>query len=82
MKNTYNKFHTAIATRLTTARKRAGLSQTLVAVSLDIPRPSVSEIECGKRRVTAEEFVQFATLYNVSLDWLAERENVMSQGTA
>ncbi|HIJ94232.1 MAG TPA: helix-turn-helix transcriptional regulator [Desulfuromonadales bacterium] len=81
MKRTYNTLRRAIADRLTAARKKARLSQNNVAETLNIPRPSVSEIECGKRKVTAEEFVLFAKLYNVSLDWLAERENVMSQGT-
>ena len=81
MKKTYNMLHEVIATRLTVARRRAQLSQTLVARTLNIPRPSITEIESGKRRVTAEEFVLFAALYNVSLDWLAEWENVMSQVT-
>lgn len=63
----------SIATRLSAAREKAGLSQKLVAKRLNISRPSVSEIEHGKRKVTAEEFIHLASLYNVSLDWLAAR---------
>ncbi len=62
-----------IASRISIARKRAGLSQAQVATELNIPRPSVSEMEAGRRRVSAEELVSFADLYQVDLDWLAGR---------
>jgi transcriptional regulator with XRE-family HTH domain len=60
----------AIAQRLRLARKNAGLSQGQVAKKLDIQRPSVSEIEAGRRRVSAEELVALATLYHVDTAWL------------
>lgn len=59
-----------IAIRLREARKMAGLSQTQVATLLDIQRPTVSEIEGGNRRVTAEEIKSFAQIYDVSVTWL------------
>ncbi len=62
-----------IGSRLALARKRAGLSQTQVAAELGIPRPSISEIEAGRRRVAAEELVMLADLYSVDMDWLAGR---------
>jgi len=76
MKILYNQLHKSIAARLTIARIKAQMSQSLVAERLNIPRPSVSEIESGKRKVTAEELIVLASLYDVSLDWLAEAENV------
>lgn len=62
-----------IGSRLAIARKRAGLSQTQVAIELKLPRPSISVIESGRRRVAADELVMFADLYSVDMDWLAGR---------
>jgi transcriptional regulator with XRE-family HTH domain len=62
-----------IASRMTIARERSGLSQSQVAKALNLHRPSISEIEAGRRKVNADELVQFADLYAVDLDWLAGR---------
>lgn len=62
-----------IGSRLAIARSRSGLSQAQVASKLDLPRPSISEIEAGRRRVAAEELVNFADLYSVDMNWLAGR---------
>lgn len=59
-----------IAERLKEARKLAGLSQGHVAKMLGLHRPSVSEMEAGKRRVSAEELARLAEIYDVSLVWL------------
>lgn len=59
-----------LATRLREARKLAGLSQGKVAEMLDLHRPTVSEIEKGTRKVSAEELGKFAQIYDVSLTWL------------
>ncbi|MBX3608597.1 MAG: helix-turn-helix transcriptional regulator [Hydrogenophaga sp.] len=60
----------AIAERLREARKAAGLSQGQVAKLLQMHRPTVSEIEAGNRRVSAEELAQFAETYDVTVSWL------------
>jgi transcriptional regulator with XRE-family HTH domain len=60
----------AIGARLRLAREQAGLSQGQVAVKLDLHRPTVSEIEAGRRRVAADEVGKFARLYKVSVSWL------------
>ena len=62
-----------IASRLAIARKRSGLSQAQVAIKLKLPRPSISEIESGRRRVAVDEMLQFADLYRVDMDWLSGR---------
>jgi transcriptional regulator with XRE-family HTH domain len=59
-----------IANRLRTARDAAGLSQGQVAKLLNFHRPTVSEIEAGRRKVSGEELTQFASLYGVSVEWL------------
>jgi len=60
----------AIAERMREARKAAGLSQGQVAKLLQMHRPTVSEIEAGNRRVSAEELVKFAETYDVTVSWL------------
>jgi len=37
---------------------------------LDMHRPTVSEIEAARRRVSAEELTEFARIYEVSVAWL------------
>lgn len=59
-----------IALRLREARKMAGLSQGQVAKILNFHRPTVSEIEAGNRRVSAEELSLFAATYDVTVSWL------------
>lgn len=59
-----------IAERIREARKMAGLSQAQVGKLLRIHRPSVTEIEAGNRRVSAEELSRMAELFDVSGAWL------------
>lgn len=60
----------AIGARLRVAREMAGLSQGQIARLMGLHRPSVSETEAGRRRVSAEELVQFGKSYGVSTEWL------------
>ena len=60
----------AIAFRLKEARKLAGLSQSQVANMLGLQRPSVSEIEAGRRKVSAQEITKLADIYDVDAGWL------------
>jgi transcriptional regulator with XRE-family HTH domain len=59
-----------IAERLKEARKLSGLSQGHVAKMLGLHRPSVSEMESGNRRVSADELARLAGIYDVSVAWL------------
>ena len=59
-----------IAARIRDARTLAGLSQAQAAEKLNLQRPAISEIESGKRKVSAEEIIQFAHLYRVDKSWL------------
>lgn len=59
-----------IATRLKEARVLSGLSQAQAADKLELQRPAISELEAGKRKVSAEEIIQFANLYKVDTAWL------------
>lgn len=64
----------AIGARLRLAREQAGLSQGQVAKMLQLHRPSISEAEAGRRKVSAEELVEFARIYGVSVSWLASAD--------
>ncbi len=59
-----------MAERLKEARKLAGLSQGQVAKLLGMHRPTITEIEAGNRRVSAEELTRFSEIYDVSVSWL------------
>jgi transcriptional regulator with XRE-family HTH domain len=59
-----------IADRLKVARKLAGVSQGHVAKILGLHRPSISEIETGNRRVSADELARLAEIYDVGVSWL------------
>jgi transcriptional regulator with XRE-family HTH domain len=59
-----------IANRLRVAREAAGLSQGQVAKLLGYHRPTISEIEAGRRKVSGEELTKFASLYSVTVEWL------------
>ena len=64
----------AIAKRLRAAREQAGLSQGQVAKILGLHRPTISEIEASRRKVSSEELHRFADVYDVSFSWLANEE--------
>lgn len=72
-----------IAERLKEARLLAGLSQDNAAQKIGLQRPAISEIESGKRKVSAEEIIEFSKLYKVSTSWLllkdAEQGDKMSE---
>lgn len=63
-----------IAARLKEARILAGLSQEQAANMMRLQRPAISEIESGRRKVSADELIQFASLYKVDTSWLLHQE--------
>lgn len=65
-----------IAYRLQAARKQAGLTQGQVAILLGLKRPAISEIEAGRRKVSAEEVAELSKAYGVSIAWLTAQETV------
>ena len=57
-----------IGDRLRRAREYVGLSQDDVASVLGLPRPSITNIELGVRKVEALELSKLAKLYRRTLD--------------
>lgn len=71
-----------IANRLRSAREMSGLSQGQAAKRLGLHRPTISEIEAGRRNVKSDEFVKFSDLYGIEISWLTEgkvNENKIDQ---
>jgi len=64
----------AIANRLRIAREHAGLSQGQVAKLFGYQRPTISEVEAGRRRVSAEELAKFCEIYDISMSWVATEQ--------
>ncbi|HVB22015.1 MAG TPA: helix-turn-helix transcriptional regulator [Ktedonobacteraceae bacterium] len=62
------------AVKLRIAREQAGLSQGQVAKMLHLHRPSISEIEAGRRKVSTDELAEFARIYGVSVSWLVNTD--------
>lgn len=63
-----------LASRLRMAREMSGLSQGQVARLLGISRPSVSEWEAGRRRVSSGELARLVEMYGVSSEWVLGRD--------
>lgn len=61
--------------RIRIAREEAGLTQGQLAKLLDVSRPTVSEIEAGRRKVSAGELSKMADLFSVSTEWLLGRDD-------
>ena len=61
-----------IAARLKAAREQAGLTQGQAAQVLGLHRPAVTEIEAGRRSVSADELATLADTYGVSVPWLLD----------
>lgn len=59
-----------IAKRIALARERAGLSQNQLAKIMGYHRPTISEIEAGRRNVSAEEINKFSSILKVDVNWL------------
>lgn len=63
-------FQTSIATNIRAARERLRITQEHVAEALRIPRSAVSEMEAGKRDISASELFALAQLFGESMEQL------------
>lgn len=64
-----------LADRIKTCRNKLHLSQEYVANYMAMNRATITQIELGKRKVTAEELAKFGALFGISTDALLHGEN-------
>lgn len=65
-----------IAQRIREAREYLGLSQGVVADAIGVPRPSISMMESGQRKVSADELRKLAKLYRKPYEYFLGEEVV------
>lgn len=71
-----------IGQRLRSSREYLGLSQEEAASYMGVSRPAISNVESGKRKVSAEELRRFARLYRRPYEYfLGETEEVADDET-
>lgn len=64
----------SIAERIKLLRKELGLTQEEVAEQLGVSRATVSQMESGERKITAEELYKLANIFNVTADEILDNE--------
>ena len=59
-----------ISLKIKELRIRAGLSQQKLADMLGVSRPTITQIEAGERKVSADELVKLSEIFNITIDYL------------
>lgn len=62
--NIYEK----IGHRIKILREKTGMSQDTLSQKMGIPRPAVSQIESGERKISADELQKLSHIFHVSVD--------------
>lgn len=65
-------FYKKLGVRIKTLREQAGYSQEKLANLLKISRVSLSQVETGDRRISAEEIPELSKIFNVASDILLD----------
>ena len=67
-------FYNKLGTKIKTTRENLGLSQERVAELLGVNRVTISQIENGERKISAEEIAKLARIFNTPSDVLLDLE--------
>lgn len=65
-------FYKKLGMRIKALREQAGYSQEKLADLVKISRVSLSQVETGDRRISAEEIAEFSKIFNVASDILLD----------
>ncbi len=69
-----DNFYKRLGKKIKNLREQVGLSQADLASQLEISRVVVSQIEGGRRKISAEEIACFAKFFNITSDILLDLE--------
>lgn len=72
-----DNFYKKLGIKIKNIREQIGLAQEKLADSLGISRVSLSQIENGERKISAEEIAKLAKIFNLSSDILLDLEKDM-----
>jgi len=79
-----NGTHLKLGKTIKNLREQIGISQQKLADSLGVLRPTISQIENGERKITADELVELSQIFNISIEHLLgfrkEPEVVLLEG--
>ncbi|MCH8011001.1 MAG: DUF4065 domain-containing protein [Candidatus Marinimicrobia bacterium] len=67
-----NKFYNNLGVKIKKIREKIDLSQEALSRKLGISRVSISQIETGNRKISAEELVKLANIFNIPTDVLLD----------
>ena len=67
-------FYITFGKRIKELREQSGISQQRLAEFLNIPRPAISQIESGERKISAEELKKLSDIFCIPLDSLLNLE--------
>src|SRR4030043_1815310 len=62
--NIYEK----IGLRIKKLREKTGMSQDVLARKMRLPRPAISQIESGARKIATDELLRFSQIFHISVD--------------
>ncbi len=72
-----DNFYKKLGLKIKSIREQLGFSQEKLAGSLGISRVSISQVENGERKISAEEIASLAKIFNLSSDLLLDLEKDM-----
>lgn len=67
-------FYIKLGKRIKELREQLGINQQRLAELLNIPRPAISQIESGERKISAEESKKLSEIFCIPLDILLNLE--------
>ena len=67
-----SEIYAKLAQRVKELRRRFGISQQRLAELLQVSRPTISQIENRERRISADELIRLAEIFNLSVEGLLD----------
>lgn len=59
-----------LGARIRELREKRGISQDALAADMKLPRPAISQIESGSRKIATDELLKLSDIFNVTVDEL------------